>query len=66
MENGFEYQELKPLLVQIESYHGDGLVFVIPQFAEKWNHVPMREISVWLLEKSNLAPLQLSHPKLKG
>lgn len=52
MEGGFVYQKSKPLLVEIWSYLGDGLVFVIIEFTENWNHVPLREISLCTLEKS--------------
>lgn len=34
MEGGFVYQKSKPLLVEIWSYLGDGLVFVIIEFTE--------------------------------
>lgn len=34
MERGFGYQKSKPLLVEISSYLGDGLVFVIMEFTE--------------------------------
>lgn len=53
MEGGFVYQKSKPLLVEIWSYLGDGLVFVIIEFTENWNHVPLREISLCSLEKSH-------------
>lgn len=68
MESGFVLQKLKTLLVEIESYLGDVLVFVIIEFTQSWNYILLREINICLLEKSHhtFAPLQLSHPDLKG
>lgn len=68
MEGGFVYQKWKPLLVEIQSYLGDGLVFVIIEFTENWNHVPLRENSICLFENSHstFAPLQLFQPRLRG
>lgn len=51
MGKGFVLHNLKLLVVEIESYLGDGLVFVITEFTENRNHVPPREISMRLLEK---------------
>lgn len=61
-------QKLKPLYVETESYLGNGLVFVIIEFTEKRNRIPLREVSICLLEKylCTFAPLQLSHPELNG
>ena len=68
MENGFVYQKWKLFPVEMWIYLGDGLVSAIIEFAEKWNHLPLRESSLCVLEESHspLAPLQLSKLELKA